>query len=294
MNFSIVLMLLGLGIWFFALPFGYYFKYRLQARPTFEAYRPDGGMPEAVRENFERRFAEFSNLKFQHLGTFTMPHLADNVRSIFALYEHPVLKVTASTTALFVKVNEVWQLKGQYVAMATGFVDDTDISTTNQSDLIVLPVREGNIRTQHPELQVVADVFRAHRMLVEQNRNGREPVLERNTKYGGDVLSYFSESCFEYFSAAADVGWLRFKKNEMEETSHSEPEADANPLRPVGDNPFEAPAVDATDRGSVFVATLRGAFAMGWMGTWPAKGIVARIRFARDRKLLAKTGFQWE
>ena len=56
---------------FFGTPLLVYFNYKIQAHPKVEVYDPAAGMPEPVRENFDRGFHEFTDLQFRPLGTFT-------------------------------------------------------------------------------------------------------------------------------------------------------------------------------------------------------------------------------
>lgn len=279
----------GLGlvllVWYYlGQPIQFYFKYKIQARPTIEICDPSE-LPEAVRVDFDHRFAEFAALQFRHCGTFTMSQAIKNFKSLFAVYEHEQSRVIAVTTAMFLKVNKVWLLKRQCVAIGSRFSDGVEIDTTNMNDLFVYPLMPGWIRTQHPELQSTADLFNAHLSFVEHHRRGRVSVSEFKTKYDGDVLRFYSESLFEEFSRSAEFGYLKLKKSQFENAESDQ--------QSQNDNPYSAPAPDPIDQGSVFVPTFIGAFKIVWQVVWPIKPILTRIQFARDRKLLAETGYQW-
>ena len=208
-----------------------------------------------------------------------------NYKALFAVYENEEHRVIAGTNASFVKVQNQWKLHGQIIAMSTEFDDESGIETTNQTDLFIFPVPAGNVRSQHPELQSVSDLFRAHRSIVDQRHNGREKVAELHSKFDGDVQRYFNENLFKEFSRAAEAGRLRLKESTHANNESVDPQQDLNP--------FKSPTANPTDESSVFVLTLVGAYIANWSSLWPIKPILARIRFARDRKLLAKTGFRW-
>lgn len=273
-------------IWqFLVRPLFFYFKYKVQARPTIESCHPSE-LPEAVRENFDQCFAELSELKFRHCGTFTMPQAIKNLKSLFAVYENEQLSVVAVTTALFLKVNSEWRLNQQFASFGTQFPDGCDVDTLNVTDLFLYPFRPDWIRTLHPELRSMKDLFNAHVSMVEHHRNGRSSVSNFQTRYNSDVLRYYSESTFEELSYAESVGYLKLKQSQFE---NSDPGQQLE-----SENPYRAPAAELIDQGSVFVPTLLGSFKVMWQVVWPVKPILGRIRLARDRKKLAETGYQWQ
>ena len=281
-------MALGLAIvlfYFFGTPLLVYFNYKIQARPNIEAFDPATGMSEPVREEFDRCFHEFTALQFRHLGTFTTAGVVKNSKTIFALYESEDSRVTAGTNAMFVKVKNKWKLYGQLISMCTQFSDGCEIDTSNMTRLYDFPVAQGFVRTQHPELQKASDLLNAHESMVEHHRKGRSSVSKLNSKFGGDVKAYFAESLFEELSRAAESGRLRLK-----EVALSNEDRDS---QSEGVNPFQSPTAENIDQGSVFVLTLVGAYTGIWSLLWPTGPIIARMRFARDRKLLAETGYCW-
>ena len=283
MNFILVLILLFVVLIVFVKPIQFYFKYKMQARPTVETCEPSS-LPEIVRENFDVQFAEFSKLQFRHCGTFTIAQFTKNFKSVFATYEHQQHNVIAVTSAFFLKVNKQWRLRGQQAAIGTRLSDGVDIDTLNLNDLYVYPLPEGHIRTQHPELQKISDLFTAHMSMVEHHRNGRQSVSELRTKYNGDILRFYSSTIFEMLSFAEASGYLKLKESQIESTRAIEP-SDANP--------FQTPPPELIDQGAVFVPTFVGAFKIVWQVVWPMRQILLRIRNARDRKMLAKTGYRW-
>jgi len=271
--------------YFFGTPLLVYFNYKIQARPEIEIYDPAAGMPEPVREEFDRCFHELTALQFRHLGTFTTASAMKNFETVFAFYESEDSQITAGTNAMFVKVKNKWKLHGQLISMCTHFSDGCEVDTMNMTTLYGFPVTKGFVRTQHPELQKASDLLDAHRSMVEHHRKGRSSGSKLNSKFGGNVKAYFAESLFEELSRAAEAGRLRLKEvafsNEVRDSQHEEV------------NPFQAPTADKIDQGSVFVTTLKGAYIAVMSNLWPIKPILSRIRFARDRKLLAETGFRW-
>lgn len=276
---------LALSAWYFlGSPILFYFRYKVQSRPTIENCDPSE-LPEVVRENFDQLFFEFSSLQFRHCGTFTMPQAIKNFKSLFAVYENDQHNITAVTSAIFLKFNNEWLLKQQFVEIGTRFSDGADVSTTNIYDILMYPPSPGCVRTQHPELQKMADLLNAHRSMVEHHRRGRSSISELKTKHGDEVLGFYSESVYEELSRAEKLGYLKLRKLQFE---NSEPVE-----RPQSHNPYRTPAPDLIDQGSVFVPTFIGAFKMMWQMLWPMKPLLVRFRYARDRKLLAETGYNW-
>jgi hypothetical protein len=208
----LVTFLTVLVLLFVVRPIQFYFKYKMQARPTVEICDPSS-LPEIVRENFDVRFAEFSELNFRHRGTFTISQFTKNVKSIFATYEHEQLNIVAVTSAFFLKKNKQWRLRGQQAGMGTKLSDGVDIDTLNLNDLYLYPLPAGHIRTQHPELQRIPDLFAAHQSIVEHHRNGKQSVSELQTKYNGDILRFYSETIFEMLSFAESSGYLKLKES---------------------------------------------------------------------------------
>jgi hypothetical protein len=282
---GIILIIVPLLTYFVVLPLIFYFTYRIHARPSFEVFDPASGMLEEVREYFDHCFAEFTQLQFQHLGTYAMPHATKNFKTLFALYERQADKVTATTTATFVRIKGEWRFQSQFTTLGTDFADGEEINTMNQARLVLFPPPEGSVRFQYPKLGKVADLVAAHKALVEYYRDGRELVIERETEYGGDPLVSFAEGTYKILEHMAKSGKLRLKQLSADPAKSS---AAQEP-----DNPYRAPAPNALDQGPVFVATLRGAFLIIWQNLFPIKQICSRIRVSRDRKTLANTGFRW-
>ncbi len=283
--FGVSELVLALLAWYFlGPPILLYFRYKIQAQPTVENCDPSE-LPEEVRETFDKRFAELSTLQFRHFGTLTMPQAVKNLKALFAVYENEQLNVIAVTTAMFLQVNGQWRLKHQFVEIGTRFSDGATIDTTNVNAVLMYPSPQGCVRTQHPELQNIADLFRAHMSMVKYHGNGRSPISDLKTKHNNDVLEYYSENVHEELSRAEVSGYLKFKKLQSEDSGPVE--------QRHSDNPYRTPAPELIDQGSVFVPTFVGAFKMVWQSLWPIKPILTRIRFARDRKRLAETGYQW-
>ena len=109
-------------------------------------------------------------------------------------------------------------------------------------------------------------------------------MSDLQTKYNGDILRFYSETIFEMLSFAESCGYLKLKESQIES---------AKAIEPSNDNPFQPPPPELIDQGAVFVPTLVGAYKIVWQVIWPMKQILRRIRNARDRKLLAKTGYRW-
>ena len=291
MNAILVSILVLLVLHVFFRPILFYFKYKMQARPTVETCDPSS-LPEIVRENFDVGFAEFSKLQFRHCGTFTIAQFTKNFKSIFATYEHEQHNIVAVTSAFFLKVNGQWKLRGQQAAMGSRLSDGMDIDTLNLNDVYIYPLPEGHIRTQHPELQDISDLFAAHMSIVEHHRNGRQSVSDLQTKYNGDILRFYSETIFKMLSFAESCGYLKLKESQIESAKAIEL-SDNNPFQSSNANPFQPPPPALIDQVAVFVPTLAGAYKIVWQVIWPMKHILRRIRNARDRKLLAKTGYRW-
>ena len=80
---------------------------------------------------------------------------------------------------------------------------------------------------------------------------------------------------------AASAGRLKLKQLEHDNSTAT----------PQVSNPYQSPAPRVIEQGSHFVATLPGAYLITWKELWPIKPIVARMKYAKDRKVRRAAGF---
>ena len=170
-------------------------------------------LPPEIQQAMALHTTAIESLGFERVGYVSLGSLTGNTQSFMALFSHPKTREWADVSA----VKSAKQMKA-YVEFITRCSDDSQVDTnTNATAPVLFPSPSYHV-FRFPQIRDAHTLYRAHRILVQQNLRTSKPDLppkgqelvelkRRLERYGVRQ----QERGYMYFDAAGDCYRLTWK-----------------------------------------------------------------------------------
>lgn len=164
-------------------------------------------LPEDARQFFAETYVELSSLGFQLIGTFALPDVLPNVRSLLAMYEHADGHMAMATVIV---AEGIGTSKLKYSEFSTRYTNGLVVMTSNSTQLSSFRPLSNEFPCQLPALTDLSRLFMIHRGRCEQHRAGAQPERTLRTKFNGRAAEFIGLHILRRsFEEQVKVGYLR-------------------------------------------------------------------------------------
>jgi hypothetical protein len=233
----LAVVLIFFGVLYVGGPLGTYRRMRQSAEP--DPVRLDltrTPLPDAVRDYFDKVENALRSIGFERIDDLALPGQVPNVAANLRLFVNRENQVSASCTAVYLKVGSNWTKKVQNVSYLTCFHDETAYLTTNSDVLPVFPRRPLLSNNRFPDVRNPMRLYEIHEGIVTQGAQAQKKTVPLIDKFHGDGVAYLRWSI----------------KRELEDATNSG-------------------CLYLDEAGKIYRPTLLGAFSMNWKLRWPWK-----------------------
>ena len=219
------------------------FKFKAKVDPQIVAKE---ALPVDVQQFMARHAMAIEGLGFENVGYVSMGTLAGGTRSFMALYSNSKTLEWADVSA----VKSAKGLKG-YCEFITRCSDDSQVDTNTNATAPVLSASAAYHVFRFPQITDATTLYRAHRMLVQENIGGSRPELPPK----GQEVAELKRRLERYGARQQQCGYMYF---------------------------------DAA--GQQFRLTWKGAILGAWRSIWPVSSIRNLMQQSQSQARLRSMG----